>query len=209
MLREQFFPCVFFLSLPLCSEMQSLGKKQRAPKWTPFVCYMMMSGSDFRASLSVIKVIILRRVLFEVFDKHSSKLVCSSIERFLVFPSVPWVEQVRFDTGQRLGNAEAEPTGFVKLDIVDTAIENRVDTCASCLDAHTATDAVTTANPTGVDQVGVDIVTFHLLTEQLCVGCWMQGQESLTKAGRESRLRLSNSALGTRYLRCIAREEVV
>lgn len=64
------------------------------------------------------------------------------------------------------------------------------------------------ANPTGVQEPGVDLVLLHLVGEHVSVAHGVESQEGLSEARRESSLGLGDTVLGTGHLGGVAGDEV-
>merc|ERR1712216_835412 len=80
---------------------------------------------------------------------------------------------------------------------------------AGVLKAHPLTSAVSTTGPASVDKPDVTAVLLHLFSQHFRIHCGMECKESLTKAGRESSLRLCYPNLSASNLGSVSRDEVV
>ena len=86
---------------------------------------------------------------------------------------------------------------------------DRVDDCARLRQTHSVADAVTTTDPTGVDQPDLSLELLALFGKHLCVDVWVEGKESLAIASREGHLRLSDTDLSSSDLGGVSTDKVV
>ena len=84
-------------------------------------------------------------------------------------------------------------------------VEDSINDATCILDGYTFARTI----PACVHQVSLCTALLHSLYQFLCILCWVQLEESLTEASRESRSRLGDSALCSGKFCCEAWEEVV
>lgn len=94
--------------------------------------------------------------------------------------------------------------GIVQLTRVDL-----VDYLPCVLKAYPLTDPILPPGPTCINQPDLCSVLFYFLGQHFGIHLGVQGDKSFPEAGREGGDWVFDSYLGTRYLCCIPRNEMV
>src|SRR5215212_6984474 len=127
-----------------------------------------------------------------------------------VVPGPAWVQDAAIDSRHLDGHAETEEWVLSGLGVVQLAPDHGTDHLAGGCDVYTATYAVWTAGPAGIDQVAAGAVRPQPLGEHLSVGGSWQRKERGAEARGERRLDLGlHLGLGTGEFGGITGEEVV
>lgn len=159
------------------------------------------SGKDIRGGLV--------RVLLEVLVEETSKLGDLFLEGGGGGPALLGVEELAGDTGTRGGDGQVEGSVGLVLGLGELAVVDGVQDGAGVLERATlATGGGASADPSGVEEPGVDLVLLHLLGEHVSVAHGVQSQEGLSEARRESSLGLGDTVLSTGHLGGVTRDEV-
>ena len=138
--------------------------------------------------------------LLEVLDEHLGEEVRHVVVPLLVVPGVSRLQDI---VGHALAsgrNLEAEALVLHEQDVVEVAIQRRVEQRTGPADLDAAAGVGPTSNPPGVDEPALGVVVAYLLRKQVGVDAWVPGHEWGTEAGGERRLRLLDANLGTRDL---------
>src|SRR5829696_5237358 len=152
----------------------------------------------------------LRLEPLEVLPEEVGELRGLLVVVFAVLPGTPGVEETAFYSGHLHGYVEAEERVLLRLGVVELAPDHGAHHLAGGGDVYTASDAVGTAGPAGVDQVAACAVRTQSLGEHLGAGRGRQGQERRAEARGERRLDVGlHLGLGPGELGSVAREEIV
>src|SRR5688500_16953147 len=129
---------------------------------------------------------------------------------FTALPSPAGIKETAIDSWHLNGHVEAEERVLRRLGVIEFAPDYGAYHLAGGGDVYTATYAVWTAGPAGVDQVAAGTVRPQPLGEHLGVGGSWQRKERGAEACGERRLDLGlHLGLGTGEFGGIAGEEVV
>jgi len=163
---------------------------------------------NWRSLLNILSSLAL--ILLEVLQEELAKLLNLSLEALgTSSPGVLGVEQLRGHTGAGLGHLEVEDLIGLVLDLGQLSRVDGVEDGTRVLErAALASLGEAGADPTGVEQPGVGVMLLDLVGEHLGIAHGVKGQEGLSEAGREGRLRLENTVLSAGHLGGVARDEV-
>lgn len=126
-------------------------------------------------------------ILFEILNKLSCQFLSFLIVLVFLFPSVPRIQYFIGNIGNGLGNMQSENRISRRFNIVEGAVQNRMDHCARVGDLHPVADAIRPACPTRVHQPAGNLVLGDFLTQHICIYRWMKRHERRAETSAENR----------------------
>ena len=135
-------------------------------------------------------------ILFEVLNEASSQVFSLFFPLSSVSIGVTWVKNVCCNAFELRRNNEIEVRNGLCWSAIDRMIQDSINDSTRIANGNALSSAV----PTGVDQVSLGTALIHLLHQFLCIFRRMKLKEGLTEAGRESRCGLCDAAFCTSQL---------
>lgn len=99
--------------------------------------------------------------------EHTPEFPDLSLETFLVGPSLPRVQQLRWNALQRSGDGEVEGVESLVLGLGEFTGMDAIDDATSVLEWASGTGSILATGPASVDKPAVDLVLGHTLGQHL------------------------------------------
>lgn len=144
----------------------------------------LSAGLELRTSLYKRLALLVVLVLDEVLDEPACEILCLLLPLGSILVGVTRIEDLGVNAGKLGRYSEVEDRKLLGSDLVDGAVEDRIDDAAGILDGDTLAGSV----PAGVYQVSLGTGLLHLLDELLAVLGRMEGKECLSEASGEGRV---------------------
>lgn len=149
------------------------------------------------------------RVLLEVLVEEDSKFGDLILEGSGGGPALLRVKELAGDTGAGSRHGQVEGSVVLVLSLGQLAAVDGIQNGTSVLERATlAASGGASANPTGVQEPGVNLVLLNLLGQHVSVAHGVKSQEGLSEARREGSLGLSDTILSTSHLGGVTGDEV-
>mmetsp|Transcript_8972 Transcript_8972/g.21812 ORF Transcript_8972/g.21812 Transcript_8972/m.21812 type:complete len:211 (+) Transcript_8972:177-809(+) len=162
----------------------------------------------FRPKLAVIHVT-LSDVFLKVLHVHLSQLFLCIVIFLLIWPRIPWTENIRIHIRNGRGQLPSEYGILLPGGVSDSPIQDGIDATSRGIDRHSLSDAIRPARPAAVDNPRLGAVLLELVLEKFGVPRGMHGEEGGPEACAERGHGLSDSAFRACDLGGVSRNEMV
>jgi len=130
-------------------------------------------------------------------------------EGSFVGPGIHWVQNLVVNSVNMLRDLEVESWDSLVFNFVKVATVDIIDKLSGNFQAHSLSNSVLSAGPSGVHKPHVGIILLDLLSEHLSIGVWMEREESFSETSREGRFRIYNTHLSSSNLGGVSTDEMV